>query len=126
MKKIKFYIIYLFAILLPNFVSAQGSGTGFNCTAKYAKSLQGYVCEIYKIIGEFLIPILNLAAFAFFLFNVVQYIRFLGNEKKRVEYRKAMIYSVIALFVMVSIWGIINIFGEILGINTSVVPQVKY
>lgn len=124
MNKIKNLAIYTFLIALPSMASAQSNAV--ICKAKYAKSIQGYVCEIIKLTVDFLIPALNLAAFGFFVFNIVRYIYKSDNEKARTQYRQSVIWSIFALFVMLSIWGIVNILGEIVGINTSIVPNISY
>lgn len=126
MKNFKKIIIYITAFFAPTLSFAQNTSSGSLCTYKYAKSLQGYMCEIYKIVGQYLIPILSLAAMGFFIWNIVQYIRFADNQAKRKEYRQSMIWGVIALFVMVSVWGIVAILGGIVGTETSVIPQIKY
>lgn len=96
------------------------------CNPTYQKSLQGYMCELYKIVGQYLLPVLMLAATGFFMWNIVKYIRFAESPEKRKEYRASMIWGIVALFVMVSIWGIIAILGGIVGTNTSVIPQITY
>lgn len=93
---------------------------------KYNKSLQWYLCEVYKIIGSYLIPLLTLAALGFFMYNVVMFIKNANNDKLRGEYKTTMIWGIVALFVMVSVWGIVAILGGIVGTNTSVIPQVRY
>ncbi len=75
------------------------------------------ICAISTLI----IPLLFLVAFAFFLWGVVKFIRDGDNEKSRTEGRKFMIYAVISLAVMVSIWGIIKIAQEVFGINYNIV-----
>lgn len=110
---------------LPLVAFAQTSG-GLCGPINYTKSLQWYLCEIYKIIGSYLIPILSLAALGYFMFNVVMFIKSADNDKMREPYKQAMIWGVIALFVMVSVWGIVAILGDIVGTNTSIIPQIRY
>lgn len=93
---------------------------------KYTKSLQWYLCEFYKLIGNYLVPILMLAAFGYFLYGMVQFLRYTNNKDKRAEYRVYMTWGVVALAVIVSVWGIIYILGNIFGVNTTVIPQIKY
>lgn len=128
MKKLFIKIYTIFAsVFLPFLVFAQTSSSNSVCgPIKYTKSLQWYLCELYKILGQYIIPLLMLAATGFFMWNIFQYIRFADSEQKRTEYRKTMVWGVVALFVMVSIWGIIAILGGIAGVNTSIIPQITY
>lgn len=59
----------------------------------------------------------GVAVIAFFWF-LIKYIMQGGEsaEAKSLSY-KGMLYSILAIFVMVSIWGIIGVFGSMLGIG---------
>lgn len=61
--------------------------------------------------------LIGVAALAFFWF-LIQFI-WKGNESGEVQKKSlsGMAYSVLALFVMVSIWGIIGFMGSVVGIN---------
>ncbi len=78
--------------------------------------------KILKVIGDLTdmsIGILvTLALFAFF-WGLVRYLFKLGGSKTPDNGRSLMIYGIIALFVMVSIWGIIHNIGENLGIDAN-------
>ena len=56
-----------------------------------------------------LIPILISLAIVLFFWGVIRYIVNLGDEGKRQEAIQLMIWGVIAIFVMVSIWGLIRL-----------------
>jgi len=56
-----------------------------------------------------LIPIAISLALVVFFFGLVKYIFKLGNEDQQKEAMRLMIWGVIAIFVMVSIWGIIGL-----------------
>jgi hypothetical protein len=56
-----------------------------------------------------LVPIIISLALVVFFWGLVVYIVQLGNEEKRKEAMQLMIWGVIAIFVMVSIWGIIRL-----------------
>ena len=55
-----------------------------------------------------LIPITVGAALVYFLYGLAQFILVSGDEKKLAEGKQKMVWGVIALFIMVSIWGIIG------------------
>lgn len=114
-------------VFAPISVFAQTATNGSLCgPIKYAQSLQSYLCEAYTLVGRYLIPLLTLAATGWFMWNVVMFIKNANNDKLRGEYKNAMMWGLLALFVMVSVWGIIAIMGGIVGTNTSVIPQIRY
>ncbi len=70
---------------------------------------------------EGLIPVLILVAVVTFIAGILQFLNAGDDAEKRSSGRKIMIYGIIILFVMVSIWGFVNIltqsfFGENYGI----------
>lgn len=119
-------IFTIFSIVLAPVLAFAATTNSVCGTFKYTKSLQWYLCEFYKIIGQYIIPLLSLAATAFFMFSVVMFIKNANNEAKRREYKTQMIWGVIGLFVMFSVWGIVSVLGNIVGTNTSVIPQINY
>lgn len=122
MKKNATKVLASFSVMLvPALAFAQGLVT--DCGQK---SIQGYLCEIYKILGTYVVPMLSLAATGFFMWGIVMFIKNANNDKLRQEYKAYMTWGILALFVMVSVWGIIAIMGNIVGTDTSVIPQIKY
>ena len=55
-----------------------------------------------------LIEILFIVATLAFLWGVIQYVLASGEEKKLAEGKKYIIYGLIGLFVMLSMWGIVT------------------
>ena len=67
----------------------------------------------YNLINNTLIPIAFSLCLLYFFWGVAQYIRAgAGSEKAAEEGRNRMVYGVIALFVVFSIWGIINLISS--------------
>ena len=93
MKKYKF--IFLIS-LFPFIVSAQA--TDFD---SFLGIMQGLLNDLF--------PILTALAVIVFLWGVLKYIKASDNPEKRTEGRNLMVYGIIAIFVMVSLWGLINI-----------------
>jgi hypothetical protein len=62
-------------------------------------------------------PLVFGLAFLYFFWGMSQFILHAGDEKKRAEGKQKMIWGVIALFVMLSIMGIISTFGSLIGIG---------
>ena len=56
-----------------------------------------------------LLPILIALAVAIFLWGVLKYIKAADNPDQRTEGRELMVYGIIAIFVMVSLWGLVNL-----------------
>ena len=52
-----------------------------------------------------------------FLWGVVQYITAGADEEKRVAARNMMLYGIIALFVMVAVWGLVYFLGSLVGVT---------
>jgi uncharacterized membrane-anchored protein len=65
-----------------------------------------------------LIPIVIGAAVLVFLFGILKFI-FAGDEEARKSARSFMIFGVIALFVMVSVWGLVKFLQSTFGLQGS-------
>ena len=64
----------------------------------------------------------------FFIWGLAIFIRDSGNPEKKEEGRNKMVWGIITLFVIVSLWGIVAFIGRTFGIspNQSLpIPQVK-
>ncbi|MBI2097655.1 MAG: hypothetical protein HYT46_01845 [Candidatus Vogelbacteria bacterium] len=67
---------------------------------------------VEKIIESVFNPLVGLilaAALVYFLWGVFKYIQSAGDETKRKEGVNMMTYGIIALFVMVAVWGLVNV-----------------
>lgn len=51
-------------------------------------------------------------AVVFFLIGIVKFMFSAGDAEKRKEGRNMMIYGVIGMFVMISLWGLVNLLSE--------------
>ncbi len=76
------------------------------------------------LIGTSVIPLLFILAVASFVWGVIQYVINSNEESKRSKGRDFMIWGIIALAVMVSIWGLVGILRNTFGIE-NFIPQVK-
>lgn len=77
---------------------------------------------------EFLVPIIFALALLIFFIGLVRFIAYADNENERARGQKVMIWGVVALFIMSSIWGIIAFIGKNLLIDqggTTRSPQVE-
>ena len=68
---------------------------------------------------QLLTPIVVALALLYFFYGLARYILNAGNEEKKAEGKNIMIYGIIALFVMVSVWGLVSILVSTIGITTG-------
>ncbi len=76
-----------------------------------------------NVIGSRLIPFFFAIAFLILIYGIVNYIRQGDNEEKRAEGRMFIIWGIVSIFVMLSIWGLVNILIGTFGLtNTMPTP----
>lgn len=110
------------AFALPMFAFAQSSGQ---------PTLTG-IQTLIQTLGHFislLLPIVVALALLGFFWGLAKFIFSAGDEGAKDEGRRIMIWGVVALFVMVSVWGLVQFIGQNLGINqtqnANVIPSVQ-
>jgi hypothetical protein len=111
----------------PTSVSS-GTNTVANtvgCTLKTPTRLGELFNYVTCIISSSVIPLIFALALAMFVWGVVQYVINTQDEAKREKGKQFMIWGIIALTVMVCIWGLVAVLGNTFGINTGFIPQVK-
>jgi NADH:ubiquinone oxidoreductase subunit 2 (subunit N) len=73
-------------------------------------SIQDLGSTIINIINQVLVPIVFALAFIVFIWGVFLYFIQGGHdEEKRETGRTLMLYGIIGFFLMVSVWGLVNI-----------------
>lgn len=82
------------------------------------------VARIIDLVLNPLVALLIGVALIFFLWGVVKLISSGGDAGKRAEGVSMITYGVIALFVMVAVWGLVGIVASTLNIGTSGVPSI--
>ena len=102
------------------------TGTSATCSLAGNPKFQDLLCYITKIINDSVIPLIFAVATVMFVWGVVQF--FIINadeEKKRAQGKQFMIWGIVALAVMLSVWGLVGILSTTFGIKGgSVLPQV--
>lgn len=91
------------------------------------KDFQDIAGFITCTIKNSIIPFIFALALATFVFGVVNFF-FIGSgeEKKRTQGKQFMIWGLVALTVMLSIWGLVAILTRTFGINTKVgIPEAQ-
>lgn len=106
MKKLLKFSPIAALVILPGVVSAQAGGGIF-----------GFLDLVAALIGR-LVPIVIGLAVLVFLWGVLQYVVAKDSDKQK-EARNVMVWGVIALFVMVSVWGLVNVLSDSLNLDTT-------
>jgi uncharacterized membrane protein len=84
------------------------------------------VAGLFSLFGTFLgmaVPIVISLAVVWFIFNVFMY-AVAGDEEKKASAKKQMIWGIIGIFVMVSVWGLVNILQSTFN-TKSVGPDLR-
>ena len=77
------------------------------------------------IIGRSVIPFIFAIAMVSFIWGAVKFFIIESDEEaKRAQGKQFMLWGIIALAVMVSVWGLVRILGATVDINTTVLPSV--
>jgi len=101
------------------------TGTNATCTLAGNPKIQDVLCYITGIINNSIIPLIFALATVMFIWGVVQFfILNADEEKKRAQGKQFMVWGIVALAVMLSVWGLVGILGSTFGVNSSVLPQV--
>jgi len=85
------------------------------------------VTSFVKIIGfihafiNTVMPIIISLAVLYFVWNVFLFVGAGDDEEKRKAARGKMIFGIIAIFVMVSVWGLVNILVNTFGLSNVTV-----
>src|SRR3989344_8708823 len=101
--------------LAPALVSAQQLG-----------NVETFVESIGRLI-DIALPIVVAIALLGFFWGLVKFIFAQGYETAKADAKKIMLWGLIALFVMVSVWGLVRFIGTAFGIgqgDTIIVPNI--
>lgn len=113
-KKIQLYFLAL-ALGTPTLTFA---GFHFYVGGKPTNLLD--VIGIFGILFSAIIPVIFGLAFIAFFWGVAKYIFNAADATKRKEGSAMMLYGIIALFVMLSIWGLVSLLGGTFGVNIGI------
>ena len=101
----------------------------FLAFAQTITSIQSAGQFIIVLINTVAVPVLFAIAFIVFIFGVFQYfILSGGSEEKQENAKNLMIYGIVGFFIMVSIWGLVNILVGTFSLNSNTpnFPQAQY
>lgn len=72
----------------------------------------------------FVVPLLFSLATVGFLWGIIQYFLNPDNEEGRKKGKSYMVWGLLALFVMISMWGLVGVLTKTFGIQT-LIPQLS-
>ncbi len=78
---------------------------------------------------EQLIPIVIAIGLLFFIWGLVQFILASGDETAKEVGKRRMVWGILALFVIVAVWGLVDLLAGITGVETGGTidaPSVNY
>jgi hypothetical protein len=85
------------------------------------------IIEMFIKIGTSLIPFMGAVAFLSFVYGVGRFIRASGNEKDIKASKNFLIWGIVGMFVLATIWGIIAFLRSEFGFDGApIIPQIKF
>lgn len=115
--------IYISSLLLftPFLASAAGECTGAETKFDTLGHMFNWIsCTLI----EFIVPLLFSLAVVMFIWGIIQYFLNAENEEKRKKGKSFMLWGIIALFVMISMWGLVGVLSNTFGTKT-LIPQLS-
>ncbi len=121
------YCIFLF-FLLNGFVNAQGIDNSGSQTPNIGnlqgKTFQQLVADFFMIASDYILVLLIALTVFVFLWGLMKYMfKGQGSDTARTEGRKLMLWGVIGLFVMTSVWGLVTVLASFIGHTDIFIPQ---
>lgn len=110
-EKTKNYLIGLLASILFPVIALAQNGRGVN----------SFLVALSDIL-EGLALIASVCAIGAFIWGVIKYVLSADNEEKRSEAKYVMVYGVVGVFIVFSIWGMVALLSNIFGIGIGGVP----
>ena len=105
--------------------SNTGSGTGAGTVSGGGGGdITTLYSRIMYIINRILVPLLFAVAFIVFLWGIFEYfIAGAANEEKRKLGKQFILYALIGFFVMISVWGLVNVLVNTFGLSGQAHPN---
>lgn len=111
-------ILSLLILLSPTVLLANDPNTP---AAGVARTIDGLLDFSLRIAGRAL-PLLILAALVLFLFGIVKRFFWGKDAADKSEAGKYILWGVVALFVMVSVWGLVNVLRGTFNLDNANIP----
>jgi len=113
MRRNSFISIFLLLAVLVLPISAEAACTPNSVVAPSGppSDFADFVCYVTNFVG-ILLPFLTTISVLVFFWGIVKFISAAGDEKKIEDGKKFLVWGVIGLFIMFSIWGILQFFSD--------------
>lgn len=94
------------------------------CSRNGLNSLLDILIWARCVIGVAVIPLLFTIAFLIFVWGVIQFMRNNDDVKKREESKRFLLWAILALTVLTSVWGLVRIVTVTFGLGNTV-PELQ-
>ena len=91
--------------------------------AQQLGNIETLIRSIGRVVALALPIVVAIALLAFF-WGLLKFIFAQGNEESKADAKRIMLWGIIALFVMVAVWGLVRFIGTALGVTPETGPQV--
>lgn len=89
----------------------------------FAQNITNILLQIQGIINV-LIPFIIGLAVLVIIWGILGYISGAGDEEKRGEAKQYIIWGIIGVFIMLSVWGLVNVLVSSFNLNTAMPTQI--
>lgn len=113
--KIAFLGASTIALLAP--LSAFAQMTLATCAGRGFGTLEGIICQVYRLI-KIAIPVIILGAVAWFIWGIVKFMTSTDAEEKSAA-RATMLHGIIGFAVILGLWGLVALLLNTFGISTG-------
>lgn len=88
-----------------------------------AKNFADLVTSLIKYTDAITYVLVSVAVIVF-LYGMLRLIASAGNEQKKGEGKKIILYGILGIFIMVSLWGIIHVIDQTFNLDNSKMPLI--
>lgn len=106
-----------------SFVGAADATSAAICASANMTSISGIINWASCLLIQAIVPFLFALATVAFLWGVIEYYINPDNEEKRKKGKNFIIGGIIGLFVMLSMWGLVNVLSGTFNL-TNTLPQL--
>ncbi|MBA4320717.1 MAG: hypothetical protein C0412_20170 [Flavobacterium sp.] len=83
--------------------------------------LRGIIIWAHDVLG-LLLPLIVAMAVVWFVWSVFQYTMAGGDEAKVTKEKTQIIWGIVGIFIMVSVWGLVGILRGTFDLNNTMIP----
>lgn len=114
LKKPLYQVSAIISFLIPLFASAQFAPT--------PSAFDDVIFTIQQTLNDFVLPFLFVLATVLFIWGVIMYIAQSDDETARKKARGLMMWGIIGLAVILTVWGITALLVKYFGVGGEVIP----